>query len=137
MSLNRMFEAIAARYKWQCKDEGEGFWMLYDQQNDIQFGVELNEGDVWTWTLNAVVLDLNERSRIPDAARLLRLNDGKGDEGLVWCFYSIGRHDLGESLYVKYGAITPLGDLSFASKVIATVLRNMQKFTVRTRSLAR
>lgn len=84
--------------------------------------------------MNAVVLDLNGRSRIPDSAHLLRLNDGKGDDGVIWCFYSLGRHDLGESLYLKYGAITPLGDLTFASKVIATVLRNMQKFTIRTRS---
>jgi hypothetical protein len=132
-----MFGAIASRYQWQWQDDGDGFWILYDPQNRIQFGVELNEGDVWTWTCNAVVLDLDGKTRLPDPLHLLRLNDGKGDEGLVWCFYSIGSHDLGQSLYVKYGAITPLGDLTFASKVIATVLRNMQKFTVRTRSLVR
>jgi hypothetical protein len=81
-------------------------------------------------------MDLDGRSRPLDPLRLLRLNDG-GEQGVVWCFYSIGRHDLGESLFLKYGGITPLDDLSFASKLIATVLRNMQKFTVLTRSSSR
>jgi hypothetical protein len=136
MSLNRMFDAVASRYQWQCKDHGGGFWMLYDPQNDIQFSVELTEVDVWTWACSALVMDLDGRSRPPDPSRLLRLNDGQGDEGVVWCFYAIGRHDLGESLYLKYGGFTPLGDLTVASKLLATVLRNMQKFTVRTRAMA-
>lgn len=137
MSLNRMFEAVAARYQWQWKDGDAGFWMLRDPKNDIDFGVELAETQTWMWTMNALVMDLDGGSHAPDPARLLRMNDGQGEEGVVWCFFSIGRHDLGESVYLKYGAITPLADLTFASQVIATVLRNMQKFTLLTRNSSR
>jgi hypothetical protein len=127
-----MVEAVAKTYQWQSKDEGGGFWILYDLQNDIQFSIELVENEVWTWMCNALVLDLDGSSRIPNPAQLLRLND----DGLVWCFFAIGRHELGESLYLKYAAMTPLGDLTFASKVIATALRNMQKFTLQIRNTA-
>jgi hypothetical protein len=131
-SFKEMMQSVANRYKWQCEEADEGFWTFVDTQNWIQFGVEFMESDDWLWTFQALVLDVNKTVRL-DPLRLLRLNDGKGEDGLVWSFYALGSHELGESLYLKYGAITPVGDLSFASKVIATVLRNMQKFTLRTR----
>lgn len=135
-SIREMLQSVARQYKWRYEEGGKGFWMFVDSQNQMNFGIEFMKSDVWMWTFNTIVFDLDQHTRI-DAERLLRLNDGKGDDGLVWCFYSVGSHELGESLYLKFGAITPANDLPLASRVIATVLRNMQNFTLRTRNTVR
>ncbi len=128
MEHSEMYDWLAHDLELWHKATSQNGCDFVDVENDLAMAVEWSEHDTtWIWSVQAVVMDLDELQQ-EQLETILALND----DGLVWCYHAIRHFENddgtpGMSLNLKYAFATPSGKWQFAASTLRTVLRNMRR----------